>query len=176
MSSATAFAPSAAHEVRQAVSTWVGQELKAVHRGVVSRPVAQPAELPALYAALRRALAVLGRLGVQGRIVGQHELAIYSTLFETQDRASLASFLEATIGPLLTHDQKRGSDLAATLLAWFDCNQNARTTAQRMGIHVNTVRQRLATIEDLLGHWGHASRALEIHIALRLWSLGTPSH
>jgi sugar diacid utilization regulator len=167
---------SAAHEVRQAVSTWVGQELKAVHRGVVSRPIAQPAELPALYASLRRALAVLGRLGVQGRIVGQHELAIYSTLFETHDRASLASFLEATIGPLLSYDQKRGSDLAATLLSWFDCNQNARTTAQRMGIHVNTVRQRLATIEDLLGHWGHASRALEIHIALRLWSLGTPAH
>ena len=43
-----------------------------------------------------------------------------------------------------------------------------------MGIHVNTVRQRLATIEDLLGAWGHASRALEIHIALRLWSLRTP--
>jgi len=167
---------SAAHEVRQAVSTWVGQELKAVHRGVVSRPIAQPAELPALYASLRRALGVLGRLGVQGRIVGQHELAIYSTLFETHDRASLASFLEATIGPLLSHDQKRGSDLAATLLAWFDCNQNARTTAQRMRIHVNTVRQRLATIEDLLGHWGHASRALEIHIALRLWSLGTAAH
>ena len=167
---------SAAHEVRQAVSTWVGQELKAVHRGVVSRPIAQPAELPALYASLRRALAVLGRLGVQGRIVGQHELAIYSTLFETHDRASLASFLEATIGPLLSHDQKRGSDLAATLLSWFDCNQNARTTAQRMRIHVNTVRQRLATIEDLLGHWGHASRALEIHIALRLWSLGTAAH
>jgi DNA-binding PucR family transcriptional regulator len=112
---------------------------------------------------------------VQGRIVGQHELAIYSTLFETHDRASLASFLDATIGPLLSHDQKRGSDLAATLLAWFDCNQNARTTAQRMGIHVNTVRQRLATVEDLLGHWGHASRALELHIALRLWSLGTPA-
>lgn len=166
---------SAAHEVRQAVSSWVGGDLKAVHRGVVSRPVAQPAELPALYAALRRALAVLGRIGVQGRIVGQHELAIYSTLFETHDRASLASFLDATIGPLLTHDQRRGSDLASTLLAWFDCNQNARTAAQRLGIHVNTVRQRLTTIEDLLGHLGHASRALELHIALRLWSLSTPA-
>jgi DNA-binding PucR family transcriptional regulator len=44
-----------------------------------------------------------------------------------------------------------------------------------MGIHVNTVRQRLATIEDLLGHWGNASRALELHIALRLWSLSTPA-
>ena len=166
---------SGAHEVRQAVSSWLGEELKGVHRGVLSRPVARPAEIPALYATLRRSLVVLGRLGMQGRLVGQDELAIYSTLFETHDQASLHNFLEATIGPLLAHDQKRGSDLAATLLAYFDCNQNARTTAQRMGIHVNTVRQRLATVEDLLGHWGHASRALEIHIALRLWSLSTPA-
>jgi len=34
------------------------------------------------------------------------------------------------------------------------------------------VRQRLASVEELLGHWGSASRALEIHMALRLWSLG----
>ena len=166
---------SGAYEVRQAVSSWLGDELKGVHRGVLSRPVARPAEIPALYATLRRSLVVLGRLGMQGRLVGQDELAIYSTLFETHDQASLRNFLEATIGPLLAHDQKRGSDLAATLLAYFDCNQNARTTAQRMRIHVNTVRQRLATVEDLLGHWGHASRALEIHIALRLWSLSTPA-
>jgi hypothetical protein len=58
---------SGAHEVRQALATWVRQELKAVHRGVLSRPVARPAEIPALYATLRRALAVLGRIGVQGR-------------------------------------------------------------------------------------------------------------
>jgi len=166
---------SGAYEVRQAVSSWLGEELKGVHRGVLSRPVARPAEIPALYATLRRSLVVLGRLGMQGRVVGQDELAIYSTLFETHDQASLHNFLEATIGPLLAHDQKRGSALAATLLAYFDCNQNARTTAQRMGIHVNTVRQRLATVEDLLGHWGQASRALEIHIALRLWSLSTPA-
>ena len=165
---------SGAHDVRQALATWVRQELKAVHRGVLSRPVARPAEIPALYATLRRALAVLGRIGVQGQIVGQDELAIYSTLFETHDRTSLDNFLESTIGPLLAHDRKRGSDLAATLLAYFDSHQHATTAAQRMGIHVNTVRQRLATIEDLLGAWGHASRALEIHIALRLWSLSTP--
>ena len=35
----------------------------------------------------------------------------------------------------------------------------------------STREQYLATIEDLLGHWGQASRALEIHIAVRLWSL-----
>jgi sugar diacid utilization regulator len=162
----------AATEVRLTLSNWMRKELHAVHRGTVSRPVTRAADIPALYATLRRALTVLGRIGVQGQIVGQDELAIYSTLFETHDQTSLANFLDATIGPLISHDSQRGSELTPTLLAYFDCNQNAKTTAQRLGIHVNTVRQRLSTIEDLLGHWGQASRALEIHIAVRLWSLG----
>jgi DNA-binding PucR family transcriptional regulator len=139
----------------------------------LSRPVSGPAEIPALYATLKRALGVLRRIGVHGQVVNQNELALYSTLFETHDQASLGAFLDATIGALISHDRKRASGLAPTLLCYFDSNQNAKLTAQRLQIHVNTVRQRLATIEDLLGHWGSASRALEIHIALRLWSLSS---
>jgi sugar diacid utilization regulator len=160
-----------AQDVRQTVSNWARIESRAVHRGVLSRPVSGPAEIPALYATLKRALAVLRRIGVTNQVIGQNELALYSTLFETHDQASLEAFLDATIGPLISHDRKRNSELTSTLLQYFDCNQNAKVTAQRLEIHVNTVRQRLATIEDLLGHWGNASRALEIHIALRLWSL-----
>lgn len=164
-----------APELRTAVMAWAHRELGARYRGVASRPVSGPAEIPALYATLRRALGVLDRLGVQGHIVGQNELALYSTLFETHDQSSLADYLESVIGAVLAHDRKRSTELAATLLSYFDCNQNAKTTAQKLGIHVNTVRQRLATIEDVLGHWGQANRALEIHIALRLWHLGTPA-
>jgi sugar diacid utilization regulator len=160
-----------AFDLRQTVIAWARRDAGAVYRGVLSRPVASPAEIPALYVTLRRALAVLSRLGVQGQVVGQNELALYSALFETHDQASLGQFLDATIGRLIEHDRKRNAELAATLLVYFDCNQNAKTTAQRLAIHVNTVRQRLATIEDLLGHWGNAARALEIHMALRLWSL-----
>ncbi|MDT7835074.1 helix-turn-helix domain-containing protein [Aquabacterium sp. OR-4] len=159
--------------VRQAVAGWARREAGAGHRGVFSRPMSNPAALPGVFATLRRSLGVLQRLGVQGQVVGQNELALYSTLFETQDPSSLDQFLHATIGPLLEHDRKRRSGLADTLLCYFDCNQNAKTTAQRLNIHANTVRQRLATVEDLLGHWGQAMRALEIHIALRLWSLRT---
>ena len=162
-----------APDVRQTVSSWARVELGTVHRGVLSRPVSGPAEIPALYATLKRALGVLRRIGVHGQVVNQNELALYSTLFETHDQASLGAFLDATIGALISHDRKRASGLAPTLLCYFDSNQNAKLTAQRLQIHVNTVRQRLATIEDLLGHWGSASRALEIHIALRLWSLSS---
>lgn len=163
-------------DARQTVSHWVRHEVHAGHRGVVSHPVSGPAEIPALYATLKRALAVLGRIGIHGQIVNQNELALYSTLFETHDQASLAEFLRATIGPVVSRDRKRSTELAPTLLSYFDSNQNAKTTAQKLGIHVNTVRQRLATIEGLLGHLGNASRALEIHLALRLWSLTSSPH
>ena len=162
-------------DVRQTVANWARLESGSVHRGVLSRPVSGPAEIPTLYATLRRALAVLRRIGVHGQVISQNELALYSTLFETHDQASLTAFLDATIGALISHDRKRTSELTSTLLSYFDSNQNAKITAQRLQIHVNTVRQRLATIEDLLGHWGNASRALEIHIALRLWSLSLPA-
>jgi sugar diacid utilization regulator/GAF domain-containing protein len=167
-------AASCAPELRQTIATWARRDLAADYRGVLSRPISAPAEVPAVYATLRRALVVLGRMGVQGHVVGQNELALYSTLFETHDRTSLATFLEANIGAVTAHDRRRNTELATTLLCYFDNNQNATTTAQRLGIHVNTVRQRLTTIEDLIGHWGNAVRALELHIALRLWSLGTP--
>lgn len=165
-----------AHDLRQATTAAMRRELgpAAAYRGVLSRPVAALAEIPALHATLRRALAVLGRIGAQGHVVDQNELAMYATLFETHDESSLAQYLESTIGALLAHDRKRGSELTATLLCYFDCHQNAKTTAQRLDIHVNTVRQRLATIEELLGYWGHASRVLEIHVALRLWHLSRP--
>jgi DNA-binding PucR family transcriptional regulator len=140
----------------------------------LSKPAAQAEELPALYTTLRRALFVSRRLGVTG-ILGQSELALYSVLFETQDETSLDAFLETTIGTLLAHDRKKSSELASTLLCYFDANRNARLVAKRMTIHVNTVRQRLTTIEEMLGHLGNPTRALEIHMALRLWALSKRS-
>jgi sugar diacid utilization regulator/GAF domain-containing protein len=141
------------------------------YRGVVSRPIQAPAEIPGLYSTLRRALVVLDRIGVRGKILHQNEMALYSVLFETHDSASLASFIDASIGKLISHDERRGSELTGTLLSYFDSNQNATSTAGQLGLHVNTVRQRLANIEELLGYWGSPNRALELHVALRLWSL-----
>ncbi|WP_255429353.1 helix-turn-helix domain-containing protein [Ramlibacter albus] len=160
-----------AENVRRVVTELARNGAGAQWRGVVSRPLSGAPSLPAAFLMLRRALPVLRRLGVQGHIVSQNEMALYSTLFETHDQQSLAAFLESTIGALTGYDEKRGTELAPTLLSYFDSNQNAKLAAQRLGIHVNTVRQRLATIEDLIGHLGNASRALEIHIALRLWNL-----
>ncbi|WPB57362.1 helix-turn-helix domain-containing protein [Xylophilus sp. GOD-11R] len=141
-------------------------------RGIQSRPARAVGELPGIHAALRRAMEVLGRIGGQGRIVPQSEMALYSALFETQDRAGLDGFLDATIGPLIAVDRKKGSELVGTLLRYFEKGQNARETALALGIHVNTVRQRLASVEEVLGPLTNATRGLEVHMALRVWGLG----
>ncbi|APW38626.1 CdaR family transcriptional regulator [Rhodoferax koreense] len=164
-----------AGDVVQSFTALAGREFGLGYRGVLSKPVRAVEELPALYAALRRALAILGRLGVKGHILGQNEMALYSVLFETHDRASLDAYLRATLGAVLAQEEKRSAEMLATLLCYFDHNQNAKETAQHLGLHVNTVRQRLSTIEDLVGHWGHATRALEVHVALRLWHLSRPT-
>lgn len=159
-----------AQDIVQTCSRLLAGEFHTHYWGVLSKPAAHPGELPTLYTTLRRALFVSRRLAVRG-ILGQGELALYSVLFETQDEASLDVFLETTIGTLLSHDRKKSSELTSTLLCYFDANRNARLVAKRMAIHVNTVRQRLTTIEEMLGHLGNPTRALEIHMALRLWAL-----
>jgi DNA-binding PucR family transcriptional regulator len=158
-------------ECIQTCTTHLKGDLGDEYRGILSRPVSKATELPTLYSTLRRGLLVAHRLGVNGQILSQNEMALYSVLFETHDQASLEAFLETVIGVLIAQDRKRNTDLTATLLCYFDCNQNARLSAKRLDIHVNTVRQRLASAEELLGHWGSASRALELHMALRLWNL-----
>lgn len=161
-----------AQALREAFADFARRELGGAHIGVLSRPVYSAAEMPALYTSLRRSLAVAARLGLRGQLIEQNEMALYSVLFETQDRTGLDQFLDSTIGALIAHDRRRGSELTATLLTYFDHKQNATETASRLGIHVNTVRQRLASIERLVGGWEDTARALEIHMALRLWKLG----
>jgi sugar diacid utilization regulator/GAF domain-containing protein len=147
------------------------REFSGVFRGILSKPVHAPEAVPSLYAALRRGLPILRRIGVAGKVIDQNHMALYSVLFESHDQESLKSFINACIGPIISYDIKRGTQVAETLLNYLDNNQNARLTAAGLKIHVNTVRQRLANVDELLGHWSSPNRALEIHIALRLWSM-----
>ena len=160
----------AAQETIEACHQLLLKEFKTNCCGVLSKPSAGADGLAAHYSTLQRALVVAKRLGVRG-ILRQSELALYSVLFETQDEASLEAFVESSIGVLRSHDQKKGSALVPTLLCYFDCNRNARLVAKQMNIHVNTVRQRLDVIEEKIGHLGNPTRALELHMALRLWAL-----
>lgn len=54
----------------------------------------------------------------------------------------------SVFGPLAAH----GGDLLATLEAWFDHGQSLEGAARALFVHANTVRYRLAKVEELTGH------------------------
>jgi DNA-binding PucR family transcriptional regulator len=76
------------------------------------------------------------------------------------------------LGPVAAHDARRGTDLLATLDAYFAAGGSPSRAAGALHVHVNTVAQRLERIGSLLGvDWQTPDRALELQLALRLRKL-----
>jgi GAF domain-containing protein len=148
-----------------------GQSITAV----VSQWVKRASDLPRVYQSLKRCMGLMRTLERKASVSLESELSPYALLFEKQGREDVEVFLKATVGKLLDYDRKRNSCLAETMLCYLDQGHNARRTAAKLAIHVNTLRQRFETIEKLLGGWNESKRALEIHLALRLWQLRGPS-
>lgn len=139
--------------------------------GVASEPIARVDALPQGYAQLKRSLAVLRALGRRRELVAQATLSLYALLFEQRQGGELGAFIEATVGVLAAQDRRRSSDLCGTLLSYLEQAQNARATADALGIHVNTLRQRLDSVDALIGNWREGGRTLELHVALRMHAL-----
>ncbi|TCT04109.1 GAF domain-containing protein [Paralcaligenes ureilyticus] len=162
---------SSAGALRQALQLFFLKQLRVPLTGVVSVPVESPVGLPRVYDDVRHCLRFLKLLNRSGSLFLQQELSLYSVLFDKQNNEDIRVFLASTLGGLYCGQEARKIELAQTLLAYLDHGHNARTAAESMGIHINTFRQRLAAIDVLLGSWRGSTRALEIHMALRLWRL-----
>lgn len=63
----------------------------------------------------------------------------------------------------------RGAALAETVLTYVECGLNARLAAERLGIHLNTVHNRLGRVVELLGRPGFKpSDLIEVATAIRI--------
>ncbi|MEQ0564981.1 GAF domain-containing protein [Amycolatopsis sp. NEAU-NG30] len=114
-----------------------------------------------------RALLALGRTGEGAAMAG---LGFLGQLLG--DRADLDAFVRQTLGPVLDYDERRGTELVATLRAYFASGSQLARTKDVLHVHVNTVVQRLERVASLLGEdWQAPDRALEIQLALRLHRL-----
>lgn len=144
--------------------------------GVTSGTQSQVGALPECFRALKRGIDIMRALGRSQELLSDATLSMYSLLFEHRRAADVAGFIESTVGDLVQHDQRRGTDLAGTLLAYLEHAQNAKATADALQIHVNTLRQRLESIDNLLKDWRTGGRFLELHVALRMHMLRRKVH
>jgi PucR family transcriptional regulator, purine catabolism regulatory protein len=78
--------------------------------------------------------------------VGSHAL-----LLALQDDQVLATFRSALLEPLVAQDSRRHTALVRTIRAFLAADGHYRQTADALHVHVNTLRLRLARIEQLTG-------------------------
>ncbi|GGU99211.1 cyclic diguanylate phosphodiesterase [Streptomyces filipinensis] len=152
----------------------------AVHQPVTvgaSAPVtdltAHPETIAAAYAEGRRCLDALHLLGRAGDGAAAEDFGFLGLLL-AGDR-DVAGFVDRTIGPVVSYDERRGTELLRTLDAYFACGMSPARTKDALHVHVNTVAQRLERVGRLLGEdWQTPARALELQLALRLHRLAAP--
>lgn len=81
-----------------------------------------------------------------------HVDEIWSEIVLTRIQRHIAQCmtLSTPISRLMEHDREHDTDFVPTLRTWFAQGEDARTTAQQLGIHSNTLRYRLRRISELV--------------------------
>ncbi len=163
--------------LRRAAERLAAEGKRAVPDGVVSIGIGRieqdPLRLADSYTAARRALSI-GRWGHgSGRISLFEHLGIDRLLVE-HDATELADFAASLIGALVAYDARHQTDLLGSLEAFLD-TRNAALAARSLFVHYNTMKNRLRTIESLIGPFrDDPDRCLGLAIALRVRRLPAP--
>jgi DNA-binding PucR family transcriptional regulator len=98
---------------------------------------------------------------VRGRPVTEQDLPFIRPHADLDDTPAVRRFVE--------DDTAAGGALTSTLLAYAAANLNAKVTAQRLFIHVNTAHHRLTRIEERTGcDLRDLAGVQELLIAIRL--------
>ncbi|WP_255272646.1 helix-turn-helix domain-containing protein [Actinomadura madurae] len=123
-----------------------------------------------------RAACELGLRGTgRSSVLTAHDLGIVP--LASVPLGHLRTMVRDTLGPLLDADDQRGTDLVETLHAYLSNDRHLPATASALHVHYNTVRNRIARIEELLDvdvrdveHRYRLETALRMHALTRAFS------
>ncbi|MFD0698802.1 PucR family transcriptional regulator [Paenibacillus sp. GCM10027628] len=103
------------------------------------------------------------------------ELGVFQLLFHIADKQTLQAFVRTHLGPLIEHDQTRGSELLRTLKVYLDNDGSKQIVAQQLFIVRQSLYYRLEKIEELLGHdYMSPEKRLALQVAIRAFQLLNP--
>jgi GAF domain-containing protein/sugar diacid utilization regulator len=157
-------------EAARTAAANLGQLVGAPVTVAAAGPAGGPAALAAAHAEAVHCLRALHVLGRTGDGASSADLGFLGVLLGSG--RDVEGFVQATLGPLLDYDARRGTDLVGTLHAYFASGANLTQAKDVLHVHVNTVVQRLDRVQALLGPgWCLPDHALELQLALRLHRL-----
>ena len=162
-------AGAAARRVAAALSATTGTPVAAGADG----PAGEIAALRDLHPGAARSARLLGALGRAGQGVAADELGVLGALLDDVAPERVRALLDRRIGPLTGYDREHGTPLVETVRCYFAHDRNPPATARALGVHVNTVYQRIARIDAVLGDedWRSARGSLEMQVVLRFLDL-----
>ena len=108
-------------------------------------------EIRTTYLQACRAIEAAKSLGRVDETLRLADLEIYGLLFKAGDNDELQAFAQETLSPLILYDQQYNADLLRTLEVFLTHQGKLTESARNLYIHVNTLRQRLERIRDVLG-------------------------
>lgn len=139
----------------------------------IGRPVGDPLVIHRSFAEARRALAIGRWSRGPGHLVLFSELGVDRLLADVSE-AEVDAYCTAMIGPLEAHDRAHGTSLVGTLDT-FLAIRNGALAARQLFVHYNTLKNRLAKIEEIIGPClDDPERCLSLTLALHLRRLPVP--
>ncbi|MEV6036920.1 helix-turn-helix domain-containing protein [Nonomuraea sp. NPDC052116] len=108
-----------------------------------------------------------------GGVVTSDEIYTHALLLATVPGDVRRSFTARLLSPLLDYDRRHQSELVRTLGIFLDCAGSWNACAERLHVHVNTVRYRIRRIEELTGR-NLATMADRVDFFLALRDTGPP--
>jgi hypothetical protein len=136
--------------------------------GILSEPFTDLNLTGDYFARTNKAFQVLRNMKRLDRFIDQSDVNMFAKLFEVGDARRLAKYLEEKLGAIEARAPRQQEQLKQTLLCYFDSQHNTKLAAETLGVHVNTMRQRLDTLREITGGWDDPVKSLELHVALRL--------
>lgn len=126
-------------------------------------------ELAQLARGVSEARAALELALGQGGVVGPAGLTSLEGLLEQQPVERLEPFVVQLMAPLVASDRHRGTHYLQTLRAFLRHDGSLQRTARELFVHVNTVRHRLARMQQLTGR-NPLNFADRVALAIALWA------
>ena len=121
-----------------------------------------------LSAAYREASQALRRVAGSGGVLSLPDLSAFEFLTLRND-AVARRLIPPEIERFVAEDREHGGQLIDTLLAYAECDLNAKAAAERLLIHVNTAHYRLGRIEEKTGcDLRRLADVIDLLIAVRL--------
>ncbi|WP_246033401.1 PucR family transcriptional regulator [Streptomyces hundungensis] len=118
----------------------------------ISSPVAGPENAPRALDDARTAMRVAAGSPGKVRVRGPDDLTSHIlTLLPLIPARTRHAFATRLLGPLRDHDSRHRTELLPTLEAFLDCDASWTMCAAQLRLHVNSLRQRVARIEQITG-------------------------